>query len=129
METLFCFDGHAVKRGILGKLVLSALQSGTGGGTQISGYVYVCADGRNPPPAEVGGAADLFLPAVLGLPSHGAATGRRVECCSVEHDPRARRLGPGAQSGGVGKSQRIGWLAARDRNRRHPATGERRRIL
>ena len=47
IETVFFFGRQAAKRGMLGKLVLSALQSGTGNRAEIGCHVYVRADGGN----------------------------------------------------------------------------------
>jgi hypothetical protein len=75
------------RRGTFGKLVLSSLQSGARSGPQIRCGIYVRADRGYKAAAKIGGAADLFLPAVLGLSGYGTSSGGRSQHCCVEHDP------------------------------------------
>jgi len=57
-----------------GESVLSALQSGARNRTQIRRSVYVRADGGNQAAAEIDGAADLFLPAMLCFAGDGTSS-------------------------------------------------------
>src|SRR5690242_17737339 len=69
----------AVRKGPLGKLVLSTLQSRTWSWPEIRCGVYVRPDGRNQTTAKIGSPADLLLSTMLGLAGHGTAAGGCAE--------------------------------------------------
>lgn len=118
VETIPSWAATGCQEGTLGKLALSSLQSGARGGTQIGCGIYVRPDRGSTTTAKIGGAADLFLPAVFGVAGDGTSTRRRPQHGCVEHDPRPGRLGSGADRGSMGNPARNCWLAAGYRDRR-----------
>ena len=120
----------AVRKGPLGKLVLSPLQSRAWSRPEIRCGVHVRPDGGNQAAAKIGGPADLLLPTMLGLAGYGPAARGCAELGGMEHDPRPGGRRPGAESGGLGESARYCRTAARGHgNRRRASSSVRRRIL
>src|SRR5580704_1976200 len=63
----------SIPRNDLGESLLPSLQPGAGARAEIGGDLYVRADGGDQAAAEVGFAAHLFLPAMLGVAGDGPA--------------------------------------------------------
>src|SRR5208283_3134127 len=91
--------------------------------------LYVRADRGHTAAAKIGGPADLFLPAVLGLAGDGASTGRCAQHCGVEHDPRPGWLRSRADRCGLGEPAGSCGLASGHRNRWRLASSGRWRLL
>jgi hypothetical protein len=102
-----------------GQLILSSLQSGARGRTEIGRRIFVRADGGSAAAPEILSTANLFLSAMLGLAGHGSGAGGRAESRCLADDPRYSRGRSGTHGSRVGK-------LARDRRRSAPGDRHRR---
>jgi len=84
---------------------------------EIRSHLHVRANGGNQTRAEIGGAANCVLPAMLGLAGVGAFAGGCPERRRVGYDPRSRQLRSGAESSGVGEPARNSLLVGGWRRR------------
>ena len=77
----------------LAEFLLSSLQPGNRGWSEVGGGLYVCADGGNSSAAEIVGAENLFLSAVFSVVGDGASTGGSAERRGLADVARHRNFG------------------------------------
>jgi hypothetical protein len=101
----YWYSAEATSRreGTLGKRILPSLQSRAG--RKIGCCLYVRADRRHQATAKIGGATNVFLPAVLCLFGHGPSARGRSQYRRLGHDPRSGRFGPRPERSCLGESQ------------------------
>src|SRR5215471_13192131 len=100
--TVFSGPQPGYRDGELGKSELSALPSRARGWTQICRRLYVCPDRGHPAATKIRRATNLFLPAVLRLPSYGTPAGGRSQLSGVADDSRSCELRSRPERGRLG---------------------------